>query len=90
MLKKKRMKLIRNSRKFPPLNVINGKTPPYGRKGVLRHYQYRDDPNLGQVVVAVRSVLCSLHDYQIQLSIPYVAKIKYSCNKKRYERVLNC
>ena len=35
------MKMRWNKKRFPQLNVINGKTSLYVSKGILRHYHYR-------------------------------------------------
>ena len=37
----------RNSKLFPSLNVVNGKTLPYASKGIIKHYHYFSDPKLG-------------------------------------------
>ena len=42
------MKMIRNNKCFPSLNVINGNTSPYGSKGILRQYHYCSDTKLGR------------------------------------------
>ena len=34
--------------RIPPLNAMNGKTPPYGSTDILRNYHYRVDPKLDQ------------------------------------------
>ena len=34
------MKMQCNNKLFPSLNVINGKSSPYGSKGIIRHYNY--------------------------------------------------
>ena len=43
------MKWRWNEKLFPSLNVINGKSAPYGSNGFLRHYHYRSDPKWGSV-----------------------------------------
>ena len=48
-----------NNKLFPSLNVINGKSSPYGSKGILRNYHYRSDPKLGPGIVAIIIVPCS-------------------------------
>ena len=48
---------------FPPLNIINGKTSPYGSKVILRHYHYQSDPKLGTGVVEIRIIPCSDHAF---------------------------
>ena len=40
------MKMRCNSKQFPSLIVINGKTLPYASKGIPRHYHYLSDPKL--------------------------------------------
>ena len=50
------MKLRRKNKLFPQLNVINGKSDPYGRKGVLRYYYYISDPKLGPDIVEIRKL----------------------------------
>ena len=42
------MRLRRNNKEFPPLNVINEKKTPYEIKGVLRHYTFRSYTNFGK------------------------------------------
>ena len=78
------MNLLWNEILFQLLNVINGKTGPYGSKVVLRHYHYWSDPKLGLVVVVLRIIPCSCDGYTTQLSLPYYCKIKDACNKPRY------
>ena len=34
------MKVICNNKRFPSVNVINGKRSPYGSKGIIIHYNY--------------------------------------------------
>ena len=45
-----------NNKRFPSLNVINGKKLPYGSKGNLRQYHYRSDPKLGPGIVEIRTI----------------------------------
>ena len=63
-VKNKGIKLIQNNKKFPPQNFINGKQSPYGIKGVIINYNYRENKKLGQRVVAVRIITWSGHAYQ--------------------------
>ena len=74
-------------KKNPSLNVIIGKTDTYGIKGVLRHNHYMSDPKLGQGVVDIRRIPCSINACTTQLCLPWVSKIKNACNQPRYERV---
>ena len=48
-----------NNKQFTPLKVINVKSDPYGREGVLRHYHYRSYPKFGPDIVAIRTIPCS-------------------------------
>ena len=84
------MKFRWNKKWFTPLNVINEKTPPYLRNGVLRHYNYIPYPRLGQGVVAVTIIPYSCRACTTQLSLPWDNKIKNACNQSRYRRVFNC
>ena len=65
-----------NKKLFPPLNVINVKTSPYGSNGILRHYHYRLDPKLSPGIVAIRIISCSYHDCTTILSLSWGLKIK--------------
>ena len=56
------MKMRWNKIFFPSLNVINGKTYTYVRKGIIRHYHYRSDPKLGPGIVSIIRIPCSFHD----------------------------
>ena len=47
------------------------KKTPYAIKVSVRYFNLRDDPKLGQGIVAVRIIPCICHYYQKQLSIPY-------------------
>ena len=49
-------KLTRRIKRFPELDACNVNTYPYGRKVVIRNYNYRDDPKLGEVAVSVRRI----------------------------------
>ena len=44
----------RNNKRFPSLNVINGKSSPNGSKFILRHYNNQSDIKLGPEIVAIR------------------------------------
>ena len=78
-----------NNKMFPSLNDINGKPPPYGSKGILRHYHYRSDPKLGLGIVAVIIIPCSCHAFTTILSLLRDSKIKEPFNHPRYGRVYN-
>ena len=52
-VKHKCIKLRWNNTLYPSLNAFNGKPDPYRNKGVLQHYHYRFDTNLGTFVVAI-------------------------------------
>ena len=75
---------------FPPLNIINGKTSPYGSKVILRHYHYQSDPKLGTGVVEIRIIPCSCHACTTLLSLSCDSKNKEAFNHPRYGRVYNC
>ena len=83
------MKIIRNNKLFPSLNVINGKTLPYARKVILRHYHYRSDPKLGPGIVSIRRIPCSCQDCTTILSHSWDSKTKEVVNRPRYGRVYN-
>ena len=74
---------------FPPLNVVNFKTPPYVRKGILRHYDYIFDQKLGEGFVAVIINHLNCHDCTTQLYITWDTKIKDPCNQTRYGIIFN-
>ena len=84
------MKIRCNNKLFPSLNVINGKTSPYGNKVILRHYQYRSDPKLIPGIVSIRIIPCSFHDFKTILSLSWDSKIKEGVNQPRYGRLYNC
>ena len=75
---------------FPYLNSINGKTSPYYRNGVLRHFHYRSDPKLGPGIVYLRIITCSCHYCITQLYLTWGSKIKSACNQPRYGVVYDC
>ena len=70
------MKMIRNNKLFPSLNVINGKTTPCASKGGLRHYHHQSDPKLGPGIVAIRRTPCIFYTCTAILSISWVPKTK--------------
>ena len=78
-----------NKKLFPPLNVINVKTSPYGSNGILRHYHYRLDPKLSPGIVAIRIISCSYHDCTTILSLSWDLKIKKTVNQLIYGRLYN-
>ena len=84
------MKMIWNNKRFPSLNVINGKTSPYISKGILRHYHYRSDPKLGLEIVAIIRIPCNCHACTNILSLSCYSKIKEAVNHPRYGRANNC
>ena len=57
------------NKKNTSLNVNNGKTSPYGSKGILRHNNYRSDPNLVPGIVVIRIVPCNFHSCTTLLSL---------------------
>ena len=67
-----------NNKTFPSLNVINGKTSPYGSKGIQTHYRYWSDPKLFPVIVVTRRTPCNFHDCTTILSLYWDSKIKES------------
>ena len=84
------MKMRRNKKLFPWLNVINGKTSTYASKGIIIHYHYRSDPKLGLVIVSIRRIPCSCHYWTTILSLSWGYKIKEAVNQPRYGRFYNC
>ena len=79
----------RNNKRFPSLNVINGKTSPYASKGILRHYHYRSDTKLGPGIVAIRRISCICHACTTILSLYWDSKTKEAVNQPRYGIVYN-
>ena len=73
-----------NNQLFPSLNVIHGKTYPYGRKGIPRHYHYWSDPKLSPGIVAIRRIPCSFHDSTTTLYLSWNSTIKESVNQPTY------
>ena len=69
------MKLCQHNTSFPSLNIFNGKIPPYGSKGVIRHYLHRDDKKLGQVIVTVKIVFYSFQARQKNGVFPGIQKL---------------
>ena len=55
------MKMRWNNKPFLSLNIINGKSSPYGNKDNLRHYHYRSDQKLGPGIVVMRRIPFSCH-----------------------------
>ena len=55
------MKIRRNNKLFPSLNVINCKTWPYASKGIQLHYHCRSGSKLGPGIVVIRRITCSCH-----------------------------
>ena len=82
--------MIWNNKTFQPLNFINGKTYPYGSKGILRNYQYRSDPKLGPVIVEIRRIPCNCHACTTIFSLSWDSKIKEAVDQPRYYRVYTC
>ena len=78
-----------NNKLFSPLNVIHGKSAPYGSKDVLRYYHYMSDPKLGPGIVSIRIIVCICNVCTTKLSLPWDSKIKEACNQPRYGRVYN-
>ena len=83
------MKMRCNNKRFSSFNGINGKTYPYGIKGILRHYHYWQDPKLGQVIVTIRRNPCNFHACTTILSLSWASKIKEAINHPRYGGVYN-
>ena len=83
------MEIIWNNTLFPSLNVIYGKTSPYGSKGILRYYHYRSNPKLGSGIVAIRIIPFNCHACTTILSLSWDSKIKEAVNQPRYGRVYN-
>ena len=63
---------------------------PYASKGILRHNNYRSDPNLGPGIVTIRKIPCSCHACTTILSLSWDYKIKESVNQPRNGRVYDC
>ena len=82
--------MIWSNKHFPSLNVMNVKSCPYGRMGILRQYHVRSDPKLGISIVAIGWISCSFHACTTLLSLYWVSKISKSFNHPRYGRVYNC
>ena len=80
------MKFQRNNKKIPSLNVIIGKTAPYGSKVVLRHYHYMSDPKLVPGFVSLKIISCSYHACKTQLYMTWGYKIKDEYNHPIYGR----
>ena len=70
------MKMIRNNKKIPSLNTIIGKTYSYGSKGILTHYFYRSDPNLGTVIFVIRIIPYRCHTCTNISSLSWDSKTK--------------
>ena len=70
------IKMIWNNKLFPSLNVINGKTFPYGSKGILKHYHYRSYPKLGPGIFEIRMIPFSYHAFTTTLSLSWYSKIE--------------
>ena len=78
------------NRLFSSLKVINGKTSPYGSKGIIRHYHYWSDPKLGPGIVAIIRTPCSFHYCRTILLLSWDSKTKEAVNQPIYGRVYNC
>ena len=65
------MQMIWNNKRFPSLNVINGKAYIYVGNGILRHYRYRSDPKLGLGVVVIRIIPCNFYTCTTILSLSW-------------------
>ena len=79
-LEQLRYRVIRikyNNKKFPSPTFYKLKHPPCGGIGIIRHYRYRVNKKLCQVIFYVQRITCSCRPFQIQISIPYDSKIKY-------------
>ena len=76
-----------NNRRFPSLNVLNGKTSQYGSKLILRHYRYLSDPKLGLGIVVIRRITCNYYTCTNILSLSWDSKIKEAVDQPRYGRV---
>ena len=82
--------MIWNNKSFPPLHVVNGKTYPYGRKGIIRHFNHQSDPKLGPGIFTIRRIPCNCHACTTILPLSWDSKIKEEVNWPRYVRVYNC
>ena len=82
--------MISNNKLFSSLNAINGKTYPYGSKGVIRLYYYRSDPKLGPGIVEIIIIPWICHACTTILFLFWYSKIKESVNQPRYGRLYNC
>ena len=84
------MKIIWNNKLFPSLNALNGKTFPYKRKVIIRHYHYWSSPKISPGIFVIRIIPCICHSCTDILSISWDPKIKEAVNPPRYGRVYSC
>ena len=84
------MKMIWNNKLVLSLNVINGKTSTYERKGIIRHYHHWSDTKLGPGIVDIRILPCSCRACTAILSLSWYPKTKEEVNQSRYRRVYDC
>ena len=76
-----------NKKLFPSLKVINGKLFTDGSKGILRHYHYPLDTNLGPGVILIKIIPWICHACTKMLSLYWCSTIKEAFNHPRYCRV---
>ena len=69
------LKMRCDNKLFSCLNVVNGKTSPYGSKGIIIHYHYWSDPKIGPGIVAIRIFSCICHACTTILSLSWNSKI---------------
>ena len=84
------MKMIRNNKTFPLLNIINYKPYPYGSEGIQRHYNYWSDTKLGRGIFEIKKIPCICHACTTILSLYWYSKIKEAVNKTIHGKVYNC
>ena len=63
------IKMWCNKKLIPSLNFVDGKSYPYGSKGIIRHYHYWLDPKLDPGIVLIRIIPCSFHAFATVLSL---------------------
>ena len=78
-----------SNKRFPLLNFIKGKIPPYDSKVIQRHYHYHSDPKLGPGIFTIRRVPCIFHAFTTLLSFSWDSKTKEAVNQPGYGLVYN-
>ena len=70
------------------LNVINGKSSPYGKKGIIIYDNYLSDTKLGPDIVEIIRIPCSCNACTKISSLYWDSKIKEAFNQPRYGRFI--